>query len=135
MSKKELKTKQPNQSKLDSDKDKQFEEWKEMCKNIKLSKTDEATLNLATSTLIDVIMNKAANSLAIFYGVFQRNYKIPDSAHLEKKDIGLSEVHNKNKEVGKCSMKATKDNLEFCFTHYYMGCDITISYKNKLKIF
>ncbi len=114
---------------------KQFEEWKAFAKGVKLSKNDEATLELATSTLIDAVMNNLTRSLTILYGLYMRNYKFIDAGCLERADIGLSEVRKNPKNVGKYSLKAMKDKLEFDFSHYYYGCEIKISFKNKLKIF
>lgn len=114
---------------------KQFEEWKAFAQKVKLSKNDEATLDLATKALINAALNDVAKSLSVLHGLYNRNYKFNGVSVLEKNNIELSEVRTKKKTVAKYNMKAMKNKLEYTFSHYYMGCDITISYKNKLKIF
>lgn len=105
----------------------QFKEWKTKCKDIKLSKSDKAILDMAFNGIINAVPKKLENALLILYSTYNRIYHFIDIGTIHYKSVELTEATKKAKRVGEYDMEVSKNQCQFTFR--LMGCEIELTYK------
>lgn len=104
-----------------------YEEWTAKCKATKLSKSDQAILDMAFSGIINAIPMKLENALLILYSTYNRIYHFIDVGCIHYRSVELTEATKKARRVGEYDMEVCKNQCKFTFR--LMGCEIKVTYK------